>query len=174
MKKIFLLGLVFFTMLNPGCSKDSSKEKTEPAAKTEVETKEVKKNVLDTKDAMMAKLAEYKITVPEDMVFRSVDKQVYLNKDFEETDTYLVYFDLKYKDQAKKDELLKWYNNQRQILKDDGWIEKTYEKDHEMMAGGTYDTSILVKESENCTLDMRITFSDRGSSISIHPKYEIR
>ncbi len=74
----------------------------------------------------------------------------------------------------KKDELLKWFNDQRQILKDNGWIEKSYEKDKEIMGGGTYDQSILVKESENCTLDMRITFNDAGSSISIHPKYEIR
>lgn len=178
MRKIFLTGLIIFTFFNLGCSNDSSEEKTESttvtAPETAVEPPKVTKSVLDTKDAMMAKLAEYKITVPEDMVFRSVDKQVYLSKNFENEDTYLVYFDLEYKDPAKKNELLKWYNDQRQILKDNGWTEKSYEKEKEIMGGGTYDQSILVKESENCTLDMRISFDDTGSSISIHPKYEIK
>lgn len=177
MKNIILLGLIAFTVFSLACSNDSSKEKAE-TTKTEGTTKtrtvEVTKSVLDSKDAMMAKLAEYKITIPGDMVFRSVDKQVYLNKDFEEADTYLVYFDIEYKDEAKKDELLKWYNDQRQILKDNGWTEKTYEKDIEILGSGTYDQSVFVKESENCTLDMRITFSDTGSTIIIHPKYEIK
>lgn len=166
MRKFILLGLIIFTVFTLGCSKDSAKE--------EVETKVIKKSVLNTKDAMMAKLADYKITVPHTMVFRSVDKQTYLNKDFEESDTYLVYFDIAYKDKAKKDELLKWYNGQRSVLKNNGWTEKTYDKDKEIMGGGSYDQSVLVKASENCSLDMRLSFSDNGSTLSIHPKYEIK
>ncbi|MGD9158572.1 MAG: hypothetical protein PVG39_09210 [Desulfobacteraceae bacterium] len=178
MRRLILTGLIIITFINLGCSKDSSEEKTESttvtAPETATETPKVTKTVLDTKDTMMAKLNEYKITVPEDVVFRSVDKQVYLDKDFEEKDTYLVYFDIKYQDQAKRDELLKWFNDQRQTLKDNGWVEKSYEKDDEMMGGGTSDRSVLVKESENCTLDIGITFNDTGSTIIIHPKYEIK
>lgn len=169
MKKIVCLGLVIFTVFTLGCSRDSStdssKEKAEPP---------VTKTVLDTKDAMLAKLAGYKISIPEGMVFRSVDKQVYLNKDFEETDTYLVYFDIKYQDKAQKDKLSAWFNDQRTILKNNGWTEKVHEKDKEIMGGGTYDQSVFVKESENCTLDMRLSFTDTVSTLSIHPKYEIK
>lgn len=131
-------------------------------------------SVLDTKDAMMTKLAEYKITIPEDMIFRSVEKQVYLNQDFEETDTYLVYFDGENIDEVKKEELWKWYNDQREVLGNNGWKEKSYEQDKEIMGGGTYNQAIMVKESENCTLDMRLSFTDNNASISIHPKYEIK
>ena len=102
MRKTILLGLIILTFISLGCGKDSSEEKTEKAVETKTKTAEIKISVLDTKEAMMVKLAEYKITVPGDMVFRSVDKQVYLTKDFEEKDTYLVYFDIKYKDRTKK------------------------------------------------------------------------
>jgi len=167
MRNLTILAVLIVSATIWSCN---SSEKNE--SKKEGVNKEI--IVLDHKDAMMTKLAEYKITIPEEMIFRSIDKQVYLSEDFEEKDTYLVYFDGEDIDEGKKGELLKWYNDQREILKNDGWKENDYEKDIEMMGGGTYSQSILVKESENCTLDMRLSFMDNGASISIHPKYEIR
>ncbi len=106
MRKLIITGLIIFTFFALGCSNDSSGEKTESktvtTSETAAETTKVQKTVLDNRDAMMAKLREYKITVPEDLIFRSVDKQKYLDKNFEEKDTYLVYFDVKYQDQSKK------------------------------------------------------------------------
>lgn len=40
------------------------------------------------------------------------------------------------------------------------------------MGGGTTNKVVLVKDSENCTLDIRLVFNDKRSSLSIHPKYE--
>lgn len=163
MKKLMMIALSALFMLGFACSGDSSKEK--PAAQG-------KKVVLDTEDAMMAKLAEYKIAIPDGMVFRSVDKQTYLDADFEEADTYVINFDMTYEGGSKKDELLNWFDNQRTILKNNGWTETSYEPDTEMMGGGTYDTAIFRKESESCTLLLRVGFSEDGASIHVNPKYE--
>jgi len=166
MRKLAVLAVLIVSVIFWSCNR---------SPKNEGEKNDIipETSVLDSKDAMMAKLAEYKIVIPEDMIFRSVDKQVDLNKDFEEVDTYLVYFDSENLNDVLKEELLKWYDDQRKVLKDDGWKEQSYEQDIEIMGGGSYRQAILVKESENCTLDIRLGFMDNSSSISIHPKYEI-
>lgn len=167
MKKTIASALIISIIFGMACGNSSNENTTQHGQAAAPG----KKAVLETEDAMMARLAEYKITIPEGMIFRSVDKQAYLNKDFEETDTYLVYFDTR---EPKKEELLSWFTNQRAVLTGDGWTEKTFEKDLEILGGGSYDRSVFVKESENCTLDMRVSYTDEGSTISIHPKYEIR
>lgn len=172
MRKPAFTVLIIISALIVSCGGSPDKEEN---AKNKDVKEEAKSEtvVLDSKDAMMAKLAEYKISIPENMVFRKVEKQVYLDKDFEERDTYLVYFDSKDNENVNRDELLEWYNSQRDILKNNGWTEESNEEDIEMMGGGSYNKAILVNESENCTLDIRLGL-DGGYSISIHPKYEIK
>ncbi|MFP4489019.1 MAG: hypothetical protein ACLFN1_06915 [Bacteroidales bacterium] len=166
MKNLTVIAVMIFSVIICSCGGSSTNEDKKDDAIPE-------KTVLDTREAMMAKLAEYQITIPEDMVFREIEKQVYLSKDFEDTDTHIIHFSINDKDKVNKDELTEWYNNQRKILKDQGWVEKTYDKDKEMMGGGSYSVSVLEKKSENCVLDIRLVFNDNGSSIIIHPKYEI-
>ncbi|MCF8222967.1 MAG: hypothetical protein K9J25_07445 [Bacteroidales bacterium] len=167
MKNSAILILMIISVLAVSCggspSNDKEDKNNEPAPE---------KIILDSKEAMMSKLDGYNITIPGEMVFRSVDKQVYLDKDFEEKDTYLIYFDTKEGEEVKKEELLNWFNSQIDNLKNKGWTVKTNEKDKEMIGGGTTNQVVLVKDSENCTLDIRLGFNDERSSLSIHPKYE--
>jgi hypothetical protein len=173
MKKLAFSVLVIISALLVSCGGSSGKVEKE----NKEDIKEEGKSeivVLDSEDAMMAKLAEYNITIPENMILRTVEQQVYLDENFEEKETYLVYFDSKDSENVNSDELLEWYNSQRDILKNSGWTEESNEEDLEIMGGGTYNKAVLVNESENCTLDMRLGISDEGYTISIHPKYEIK
>lgn len=167
MKKQTLFGLIILSIFVWSCGNTTSEKNNSDKAE--------KKIVLDTKESMLAKLNEYKINIPEEMTFRSVDMQVYLNKDFEEDTSHIIYFDMKDIDESKESELSQWYDNQLKTLTDDGWNVNKEVKDKEMISGGIYNNCILMKESENCTLSIGISFNgEGGSTINVAPRYEIR
>ena len=107
--------------------------------------------------------------------FSATGTGIYLNKDFEEDTSHIIYFDMKDIDESKESELSQWYDNQLKTLTDDGWNVNKEVKDKEMISGGIYNNCILMKESENCTLSIGISFNgEGGSTINVAPRYEIR
>lgn len=170
MKKLTILAIMIIPIIMASCNSSSTKEDTNTEESKNENVSSVL--VLDNQDAMMAKLAEYEITIPEEMVFRSVDKQIYLTEDFEEDETYVISFDILDPEKINREELLQWFLEQRETLKNNGWTEESFEKEVEKIGGGLSNRTILKKNSENCTLDISLSYHDEGSTIIIHPLYE--
>jgi len=170
MKKLNLSLTIILAVLLSSCGNTADKKETKEA-KENTEVKE--KIVLDNKEDMMAKLSEFKITVPEGMEFRSVDMKVNLNKDFEEDTSHVIYFDMQDVDEAKKVELENWYTKQQETLMNNNWTKEDFVENEEMMGGGVYSNVSFKNESIHSTLKMGISFNDdNASTIHFHPKFD--
>ena len=167
MRKLTLLATIILTVFICSCGGGSTDEKKESA-----ETKTVaKKLVLDTKEAMMAKLQEFNVIIPDSMIFGRIEMKPYLNKKYEEDTTYMIYFSIKDLDVATKDSLYAWYDKQFSELVAKGWTEVEYRKDEEMMGGGVYSTFSLTKNSEDCELKIGISYSDNNCTVHVSPRF---
>ncbi|MCK4979522.1 MAG: hypothetical protein KAS62_03955 [Candidatus Delongbacteria bacterium] len=111
MRKLTLLLAVLFSIFVWSCGGNSEKDtKTKTEKPKQVE---VKKYSIDTEEGMMKKLQEFKIKIPENLVFVEVAKG-YGNK-------YTVKFKAENIDDAARKQLDEWYAKQIADLIADGW-----------------------------------------------------
>lgn len=169
MKKIIfiviILSILSIVVLSfGGCSKSKNVSEKTDEPKVEI--------VLDTKEAITMKLAEMNINVPEKMLFKNLQKSPYLDKDYNEAISHVIYFQIDNIDEATKNEMYDWHDSQFSKLVADGWTENSYRKNVEMVSGGVFSSYTLTKASIDCKIRINISYnSENNCSISINPQF---
>lgn len=165
MKKLTLVFFIILSIFLVSCGGDKSDKKKDSAkAESSVEIA-----VLDTQEAMVNKLKELNVMIPEGLNFRDIKESPFLDKNYDQQMAHTIYFNADTVNETKKAELDSWLEKQFTTLTSDGWTEKDNRKDQEMMGGGVYSTFAVTKTLKG-NIDCKLTV---GTSYNSEKRYTI-